>query len=256
MLRYLLPHPVPETLLAQALVFPKPFLLLFLLPEQPHIRLLSPRFHLPQKRYLLLFPRSLFSAVSFDTFPALFHPCRRIPDIFLLLPPLPFCRYLQQCFFRLFFRPPAVLPLQLQEAPVLFPRFLLLSLPLYRLPYHRRFSDSHKRLPVLSLSLYRSPFRRQFRSVLRFFPFLPMRWHGAELHRKIPVCPQELHPSLSMPVFSSLRISLYFIFSWSILKNSVFCVIISHYSIIAQERIPRKAEVASERGILVLILWI
>ena len=55
-LRYLLPHPVPETRLAQALVFPKPFLLLFLLPEQPHIRLLSPRFHLPQKRYLLLFP--------------------------------------------------------------------------------------------------------------------------------------------------------------------------------------------------------
>ena len=207
-LRYLLPHPVPETRLAQALVFPKPFLLLFLLPEQPHIRLLSPRFHLPQKRYLLLFPRSLFSAVSFDTFPALFHPCRRIPDIFLLLPPLPFCWYLQQCFFRLFSRPPAVLPLQLQEAPVLFPRFLLLSLPLYRLPYHRRFSDSHKRLPVLSLSLYRSPFRRQFRSVLRFFPFLPMRWHGAELHRKIPVCPQGQHPLLSMPVFSSLRFSL------------------------------------------------
>ncbi|MFZ2129307.1 MAG: hypothetical protein WAV44_01765, partial [Fusicatenibacter saccharivorans] len=28
-----------------------------------------------------------------------------------------------------------------------------------------------------------------------------------------------------------------------------FCVIISHYSIIAQERIPRKAEVALKRGI-------
>ena len=103
------------------------------------------------------------------------------------------------------------------RSSVLFPRFLLLFCCCTVWPYHRRFSDSHKRLPVLSLVPFSVPETVSFCTAL--FPFLPLA-----LALSGTASENTSEPARTAPTLHACFFFIVFLLCslWSIPKKSVF----------------------------------